>query len=379
MDFEYIASTLLEIEGYAEKARFASAVAENLRSKRALLLQKDRDALTNAVFTILKAILIDIKNAESYKEKYDIFDCESALMDITAFLYPDPSKAPEELYVMVKTVYDVVTRERFLENAIIAAFESGKVDEEATKEIIKLASGIENDEFHRGQLFVGLYEFSKQHDAITEGARKMLSEYTESELKRFSEMSTLPKGAAEILEIVCDVAKSFKTDETAKYITKILSFGVNTINYYAIETLLSLGCEVPQEYIDLLAKSLFHANGIYFTLKRYGKKHLFPQELANEEYLAKSDMVHWLCYPTELGKEPYEIKLLGDCKVKGEKYFIFIYKTDSDNLDEELKNKWLIGWSSDDGGTFSNFDLFEEYDTGKPEKTVKRIKKKLIG
>ena len=102
MDFEYIASTLLEIEGYAEKARFASAVAENLRSKRALLLQKDRDALTNAVFAILKAILIDIKNAESYKEKYDIFDCESALMGITAFLYPDDMDTPEYRAGMLK-------------------------------------------------------------------------------------------------------------------------------------------------------------------------------------------------------------------------------------------------------------------------------------
>jgi hypothetical protein len=44
-----------------------------------------------------------------------------------------------------------------------------------------------------------------------------------------------------------------------------------------------------------------------------------------------------------------------------------------------LKDKWIIGWSSRDGGTFSNFDEFEKFDLGDTDKTLKNIKKKLIG
>ena len=85
--------------------------------------------------------------------------------------------------------------------------------------------------------------------------------------------------------------------------------------------------------------------------------------------------------PTELGKAPDEIQYIGKIKYlfKKEVYHIFKYRSDSDTLGDELKNKWLIGWSSGDGGTFSNFDEFEKFDLGNTEKTLKNIKKKLIG
>jgi len=96
-----------------------------------------------------------------------------------------------------------------------------------------------------------------------------------------------------------------------------------------------------------------------------------------QEYLAKSNMVRWLVYPTELGKYPDRIELLGKVKKK-EEYYIFRFSSDSENLGDELKGKWLIGWASDEGGTFSNFDLYESYEKKTVEKTLKFIKKKLL-
>lgn len=104
---------------------------------------------------------------------------------------------------------------------------------------------------------------------------------------------------------------------------------------------------------------------------------LFPKKYASPEYLAKSDMVHWLCYPTELGKAPDEIELFGTVEVKKQPYYVFKYKSDSDNLSDELKNRWLVGWSSDDGGTFSHFTPLDECEKKTPEKTLKYIKKSL--
>ena len=53
--------------------------------------------------------------------------------------------------------------------------------------------------------------------------------------------------------------------------------------------------------------------------------------------------------------------------------------SDSDNLGDDLKNKWLIGWSSVEGGTFSNFDEYALFEKASVKKTLKNIKKKLLG
>ena len=105
---------------------------------------------------------------------------------------------------------------------------------------------------------------------------------------------------------------------------------------------------------------------------------LFPAKYADKEYLAKSDLVHWLTYPTELGRVPDEIEFLGVVDKKGEDYYVFRYTSQSDNLGDELKGRWLIGWANDEGGTFSNFKLYEEYEGKNLEKTLKNIKKKLL-
>lgn len=115
----------------------------------------------------------------------------------------------------------------------------------------------------------------------------------------------------------------------------------------------------------------------YGILKQYGLQSLFPAELSNSEYLAKSDLVHWLTYPTELGKKPDQIEYLGKVKKK-EEYYIFRYMSNSDNLEDDRKNQWLIGWSNDEGGTFSDFDLYSVFEKETIEKTLKNIKKRLL-
>ena len=134
---------------------------------------------------------------------------------------------------------------------------------------------------------------------------------------------------------------------------------------------------IPANIIIALANDIVYADMTYAILKQYGLQSLFPAELSTPEYLAKSDLVHWLTYPTELGKQPDEIEYLGKVKKK-EEYYIFRYISDSDNLGDDLKNQWLIGWSNDEGGTFSNFDLYSDFEQKTIEKTLKNIKKRLL-
>ena len=103
---------------------------------------------------------------------------------------------------------------------------------------------------------------------------------------------------------------------------------------------------------------------------------LFPAELSTPEYLAKSDLVHWLTYPTELGKQPDQIEYLGKVKKKNITFSVIYPIVITWEMIE--KNQWLIGWSNDEGGTFSNFDLYSDFEQKTIEKTLKNIKKRLL-
>ena len=60
------------------------------------------------------------------------------------------------------------------------------------------------------------------------------------------------------------------------------------------------------------------------------------------------------------------------------KQYIFRYTSNSNTLSDDLKGKWLIGWANDEGGTFSDFDLYADYEKKTLEKALKNIKKRLL-
>ena len=86
-------------------------------------------------------------------------------------------------------------------------------------------------------------------------------------------------------------------------------------------------------------------------------------------------MIQWLMYPTELGKAPDDIEYVGKVSrlFKKEVYYIFKYRSDSENLDEASKNKWLLGWASEEGGTFSEFEEFARFEAPTLKATLKNI------
>jgi hypothetical protein len=204
----------------------------------------------------------------------------------------------------------------------------------------------------------------------------VLSEYIISELKRYIH-TALDETIINNLEFACDISKYFINDSIVPLLYDILKIGKNNINYYAVSTLLNAGQAVPADAVEALAKDLVYADMTYSLLDSYGLMSLFPKEFSDPVYLAKSDLVHWLTYPTELGKEPEQIEFIGKVKKK-EDYYVFRYISDSDNLGEDLQGKWLIGWSNAEGGTFSNFDLYSDFEKKTPEKTLKNIKKRLL-
>ena len=228
-------------------------------------------------------------------------------------------------------------------------------------------------------LFLGLAHHQQEMSKLDGDAEQAMADYIVGETRRL--MALEGDDAWNTLELIADVSKYFADDNVIAALKDLLRLGRNHINAYAVDTLCGFGIDVPQSVIEALARDLEYANTTYHILQRQGKTALFPAECATEEYLAKSDMVRWLTFPTELGKAPDEIVYIGKIKqlFKKEVFHVFKYRSDSDTLEDALKNKWLVGWSSNEGGTFSNFDEFAPFEKEPTEKALKLIKKKLIG
>jgi len=326
--------------------------------------------------SVLKDIISDAPN---YKAKDEIFYYEDKLIGLFSFICARKADVTEDEFNQVKDLVTTVEKYRVLENSVDEMYKLDKIMPEDAKKVIEVASPI-TDEYQKGLFYQGLLNYEKNVNKFTSEAKTEIANYIATEMERYlSKKEKLTEDEINSLEIASDVCKNFICDKTIPLLNEILKLPNNNIRYYALATLLSRGQAVPENVIAELAQDIDYANLTFYLLKKHNLTDMFPKEYSAPEYLAKSDLVHWLTYPTELGKMPDEIVLLGDVKVKKEQYYIFKYKSDSDTLSNDLKNEWLIGWSSEDGGTFSNFDRLCDYEQKKPEKTLKVIKKKLIG
>lgn len=367
-----------------DKSQLLTYLGRALSSVKKKPSPADREEIGAYVLSELENVPALLNKAENYREKDEIFSLMDALMGLVMVCFDSPAAMPRDKVEMIQRVVDRCNKERFLENAIDEAFK-GNPDEADMERILCMAAPLK-DEFQKGQLWHGLLHYKGQVQRLSNDAKAVLAKYAVSELSRFAEArkeGALTEEMLGNLEFICDAAGSLMLNapanpELVRLIADLFELKDHDISYYALSTLLSVGEKAPDEVIVALANDLVYADLTYSLLERHNMTHRFPAELCAPAYLAKSHMVSWLVYPTELGREPDEIELLGVTKKKGETFHVFRFKSDSDNLGDDLKGVWLIGWSGDDGGTFSNFDKYADYEKKTPEKTVKYIRRKLL-
>ena len=367
-----------------DKSQLLTYLGRGLAPAKKKMTAADRDEISTFVLSELEVVPTLLNKAECYREKDEIFSLMDALMGLVMVCFDSPAAMPRDKVEMIQRVVERCNKERFLEMAIDEAFK-GNPTEADMERILCMASPLK-DEFHKGQLWQGLIHYKGQVNTLSNDAKAVLARYAVSELTRFAEArreGTFTEEMKDQLEFICDAAgclmfRAPVNPELVGLIGDLFELKDGDISYYALSTLTKVGYEVPDEVIVMLANDLTHADITFRALKDRAMTYRFPAELRNDAYLAKSDLVHWLTYPTELGREPDEIELLGVTKKKGETFHVFRYKSDSDNLGDDLKGVWLIGWSGNDGGTFSNFDKYADYEKKTPEKTVKYIRRKLL-
>lgn len=362
-------------ESYSEKTQFLAYILNCTKNGQVKLDAEDMAELSSLVFTEAERLIPVIPAIEKYVEKDAYINYAKHLFAILMLCYPSPAGIAEDKLESIKMLQAIIEKETFVENQIDEIFEKGNNSPADLERLFCMIIPLK-DEYQKGLFFQGMLHYKENIPKMPEESCELISKYIASELERYLSVEPTEEVRAS-LEFACDVSKFFIDEKIAALLQKVLLLGFNNVSFFASETLLFADFDVSTEVISVLARDLVHADSTYSMLKKLGKTHLFPSELATPEYLAKSNLVHWLTYPTELGGEPDAIEYLGKVKKK-DVYYVFRYRSVSDTLSDELKGKWLIGWSSNDGGTFSNFDRYDDFVQKTPEKTLKYIKKKLL-
>ena len=366
--------------GMNERRQFLQYILNVIQKSPRKLTSDDVSAILDFAYEQVDVCTAAIPEAGNYREKDQIFAVEDLTLGIIMGLCPNPASIPEDKLMKIQALVRIVENERKIETTLENIFQQEAIDEVDMNRLLYWVRQA-NDEYQRSSLYSGLLHYRNRLSILSEGAREKLSQHMQNEMERILALGNVEGDLAGAMELLADVCRNFPTEKTPALLLEILKLNQHPISYFAVESLLTLKQEVPADVIDALANDLVYADLIHSTLAQYGKAHLFPARLNDPVYLAKSDLVHWLTYPTELGQAPDEIVYIGKITYlfKKDVYHVFKFHSESDTLGEDLRGKWLIGWSSRDGGTFSNFDEFEKFDLGNTEKTLKNIKKKLIG
>ncbi|MDR1270494.1 MAG: hypothetical protein LBK82_13310, partial [Planctomycetaceae bacterium] len=153
--------------------------------------------------------------------------------------------------------------------------------------------------------------------------------------------------------------------------------------FFAIKSLLTKSSKVDEKYFEFVAQDNEMRLWLFELLEEQNKLSLFPEKYKVQDELAKSAMVNWLIFPTELGTAPDEIILENVFKFETKEsiieYFLFKFKTNPPHWAAE--DGWMAGVSGPFNknnypttkprtGTFSSFDSWEQFT---PEEHLKKI------
>ncbi len=377
-NFKELFNSIKDNDDYQNKARLMQYIGNVLKNTKKPISLQDFNVIVDFTVSEIKKLIEAIPKAENYEQKSKIFLYENNLLMVLTLSGGNPDNLSDDKIAVINEILELTHNECIVENAVDEMFELETIEKADIEKVLEIVKPL-TDEYQRGILYQGLNEYKEKIKNLTSEAKTQLAKFVSDDIERLlKNSSSLDDNQINNLEFISDVCKYFIDERLLALLEKIMSIKINRIRYYALETLLGYEKEVSTQVIAEFAEDLTYAELTYCLLQKYGKENLFPKEYSTPEYLAKSDLVHWLTYPTELNKEPDDIQLLGTVNVRKELFHIFKYKSDSTNLSEDLQNEYLIGWSGNEGGTFSNFDKLSDFQKKTNEKTLKYIAKKLL-
>ncbi len=167
------------------------------------------------------------------------------------------------------------------------------------------------------------------------------------------------------LEIIVDIACYLKDNEISKIIDEIDHLGKNGnadlfIIKYKIINNLNISKEKVQKFINEDEKLFV----LYNIMEKLHVNNIYLKDVSQEQ-IAKSDMIRWLSYPTELGSAPDKIELLGEFIFNNTRCFAFKFSKEDFHIKGDLLGV-SGGYPMDkvssmtSGYTFSKFEVLSE-------------------
>ena len=166
------------------------------------------------------------------------------------------------------------------------------------------------------------------------------------------------------IEILADLSTFINNSNILHYISMFLDTDIdNYSKVFIIKSLLFNNINIDDSYLEDVASDILVASRFFEVLESINRDQLFPLKYRNQEYIARSNMINWLVYPTELGEEPLSISFVDILEVGNYIYYIYKFTAKNGSLKERREMIGISGGFLSDritarsnGMTFSNFD-----------------------
>ncbi|MBO5349354.1 MAG: hypothetical protein J6A89_06010 [Clostridia bacterium] len=167
------------------------------------------------------------------------------------------------------------------------------------------------------------------------------------------------------LELIIDLASYMNDRKINKQIEELSSLPLDfSCSLFIAKYKLINNISIKSEEIEKLIQDKKEIDRVVSVFEKNGGNNLLAKMEIKQEEIAKSAMINWLEYPTELGEEPDDIELLGTLDLNGE--IVYIYKFKSHIFDDKGYMIGISGGYERDkitsmttGLTFSKFETLE--------------------
>ena len=225
--------------------------------------------------------------------------------------------------------------------------------------IVDCIAAIILDNDPKGELFT-----KEQYDTLVNSINTKLSV-----IKKFITESKheVPNNVYETLEMIFDLAVYINNNDTFELLKRFedVKISDNSLVFLIKALLVNNLMNIKSSWWD----KLYNSKQGYYTLARMltgiGQENIIPKNYINTEKLSEAVMIDWLSYPTELGKAPDSITLIGT--IEKEDLIFYIYKFTSDKFKDRGEMLGVSGsfvknsiTTSEAGFVFSKFETIKD-------------------
>lgn len=196
-----------------------------------------------------------------------------------------------------------------------------------------------------------------------------------------NESSEIDNSVYIALEVLLDVSTHINNENTFNLLKQFENLKLNKDSkLFLIKATSANNIKIKEELLKELAEDYNFSYRLLQVLEGINKINVYPKDLLSQERIAKSLMIDWLKYPTELNDEPEYIELVDTIKNENIIYYIFKFTAKEGSLKER---GYMIGVSGgfyidkissqNTGHTFSNFETITDDYKKQAENIIKLI------